>query len=233
MPPKRSARKAAKKTAANNGEDSLCSKSQHLCDGCAAPVQEGEALFCSSCNICLHRYCAGIPRSHYPSISSSFICIACSMAANKAVISELRGEIAALKAELLETRSALKEIQLKSCDALPTKGSNLRSVNRAIPSQSFSEAVRNTHATGARAALHQPNVNIPQGSKPSPSHGPATGKVLVEGARRIWGTMKASSISATQGTICKLTSLKDKLQIKRKTKALTNNKLTWWFVIHG
>ena len=45
--------------------------------------------------------------------------------------------------------------------------------------------------------------------------------------------MKASSISAIQGTICKLTSLKDKLQIKRKTKALTNNKLTWWFVIHG
>lgn len=55
---------------------------------------------------------------------------------------------------------------------------------------------------------------------------------MVEGARRIWGTLKNFPSTAVLGAISKLTEVKDSLQIRRKFKKLTGNKMLWWFVIH-
>ena len=60
----------------------------------------------------------------------------------------------------------------------------------------------------------------------------SSGKVVVEGARRIWGTLKNFPSTAVLGAISKLTEVKDSLQIRRKFKKLTGNKMLWWFVIH-
>ena len=57
-------------------------------------------------------------------------------------------------------------------------------------------------------------------------------KIKVDGARRIWNTMPTCSARAVATTIAKLVPTKLDLQVKRKTKRLTN-KTIWWFVVHG
>ena len=55
----------------------------------------------------------------------------------------------------------------------------------------------------------------------------------MDGARRVWGAFSHCTLTAIQNAIAKLTSIKGKLNVKRKTKVSTNNKSVWWFVIHG
>ena len=45
--------------------------------------------------------------------------------------------------------------------------------------------------------------------------------------------MKNCTTTAITGAIFKLTSVRSSLRVKRKDKALRNNKSAWWFVIHG
>ena len=82
----------------------------HCCDGCAAEIPEAEALKCKVCGMWLHRYCAGIPTSYFTTIAASFVCAACSLTASNSVILELRGEINALKAEIIELRAAMEDV---------------------------------------------------------------------------------------------------------------------------
>ena len=58
---------------------------------------------------------------------------------------------------------------------------------------------------------------------------------VVNGARRIWGTLKSASAHTVQNTIVKLSKRSDanSLQVKHKYKILQNGKCLWWFVIHG
>ena len=101
----------------------------------------------------------------------------------------------------------------------------------SAPQRSFSDAVRVKH-TGARPqAHHRPVMQEPR-SRPQPNHA-RPGKVLVQGARKIWGTMKNCTIAAVLGAISKLTPSISNLRVKRKYKSLSNNKIAWWFIIHG
>ena len=59
------------------------------------------------CTTCYHAVCAGVPRSRFADISSTFVCIPCSLSFNNTIVTELKSEIAALKAEKVELKTAL------------------------------------------------------------------------------------------------------------------------------
>ena len=62
-----------------------------------------------------------------------------------------------------------------------------------------------------------------------------TEKVVVEGARRLWGTHQETVCTAVRKAICRLChnySSTQQLRIRQKTKSLPNNRLIWWFVLH-
>ena len=55
-------------------------------------------------------------------------------------------------------------------------------------------------------------------------------KIPVEGARRVWGTLKVTTTNAVKSVICSVASLK----FKRKTVCDNAGQLKrWWFVMHG
>ena len=108
MPPKkRPAKSQPSQVERNDDKDVSDASKQGVCDGCLDIVAEKDALKCSSCNVWLHCYCAGIPRSHLERIASSFVCAACSLTANRTVATEIKNEISALKVEIQELKEAL------------------------------------------------------------------------------------------------------------------------------
>ena len=184
-----------------------------------------------------------MPQSHYSVLSSTatFICLVCAYKTNEASQQALRGEIAALKAELQELRAALKDCQQSVIAPIAAEISDLRSEVQhnknaktlpSAPQRSFSDAVRGKR-TGARPQAH--HRSVPQEPRPRPQlKGHARpGKVLVQGARKIWGTMINCTTAAVLGAISKLTPSISNLRVKRKYKSLSNNKIAWWFIIHG
>ena len=113
MPPKlpRKTRKATNNSGSSSAAESESVK--RTCDGCTDTKSKEEALNCSVCKVWLHCYCAGVPRSRFADISSTFVCIPCALSLNNTVVTELRGEIAALKAEIVELRTALDSANKK------------------------------------------------------------------------------------------------------------------------
>ena len=205
-----------------------------------------------------HRYCAGVPHSHLAIVSPCFTCIACTMKANETTVSELREEVAALKAEITLLKTTLRETQ----QAVAAKPTVMYSTVASRPSRSRSTAnskhdapprSRRAAARGGRAN-NQPNAretttgvrankeskstqqgNRQPGTRSTQESGAshrAVKRVIVEGARRIWGTMKACPPSVVLNTIAKVTEIKEELRIRRKSKNLSGNKLVWWFVLH-
>ena len=84
------------------------------CGGCSATfTQSDEKLLCTVCKVSLHRYCAGVPLSHYPPLSTSnaFVCLVCTNKVNELARKELRAEIDSLKTEVQVLRQALKDFQ--------------------------------------------------------------------------------------------------------------------------
>ena len=136
--------------ASNNGSSSRAAEAefeQLICDGCTDTLTKEEALSCSISKVWLHCYCAGVPRSRFADISSMFVCIPCSLSFNNTVMMELRSEIAALKAEIVELKSALNSTvtDLCLCSVSSVKSSNamcimwlLTSLMRLTPFQTVS-----------------------------------------------------------------------------------------------
>ena len=55
-------------------------------------------------------------------------------------------------------------------------------------------------------------------------------RVLVEGVRRVWGTLKATSTTAVASTLQKLTTVGNQITVRKKTRSDTNR---WWFLLKG
>ena len=86
-------------------------------NGCALDAQEPSPRK-KNCFAPLVKYgyiaIAQESRGHHASISSSFICVACSLKASQATIAELRDEICSLKAELSSLKNTLSDVQQRS-----------------------------------------------------------------------------------------------------------------------
>ena len=239
MPPRKVKSGGKNKSSAKQStiSDTQARRCQHSCDGCAETISVGdtEALNCCMCKVWLHRYCAGIPQSRCAAIASSFICTACSILANSSIVVELRSEIAALKAEVSELRSALNTANQKlenvlSQDEAPA--ARQTASNNTIKLSLHPRSKRRIHP-------HRNNINHPQ-PLCATSIGLATTqrklRIPVEGKRKLWGTRKTTTAADIIHTINSQTSIKTGLDVKRKYKSRPGNPHAvskWWYVISG
>ena len=238
MPPKRSRLQTAKgnrnrsaSNASSKSNENSTTNEKQVCDGCESVALAADSLHCCVCGAWLHRYCAGVPRRHYSTLaSSSFTCIVCSQTENLKVQAGLRDEISVLKSELAELRVAVQILQQKSIGPV-----NLQTAQRRTGRPTYSEAAKVAVGPSSQRIANR-NRNSTATSRPphrQQDRRSTTGRVPVVGARRVWGAYAFCTPAVIQSAIAKLTTIEVKLQIKRKTKVLPNNKSMWWFVIHS
>ena len=190
--------------------------------------------------------CAGVPLSHYPSLSTSnsFVCLVCTNKVNELARKELRAEIDALKTEVQALRQALNDSQDRHesemkpvVDELAELRASIQKSNdQSIPrvqQRTFSDVVSESRSLPAKTNYRPSRRERTARTPRSPREPATTGKVIVQGARRVWGTMKSCTSAAISGAISKLTTVSANLRVKRKFRTLHDNKSAWWFVIHG
>ena len=91
---------------------------RETCDLCCNSIQKDQdSLKCEGdCGCIVHRYCAGVTKTHYDALvknSTPSVCQFCSLKTTNAVIRQLQTEIESLKTEV----AALKELSMSSTDA--------------------------------------------------------------------------------------------------------------------
>ena len=55
----------------------------------------------------------------------------------------------------------------------------------------------------------------------------------VAGVRRIWGTLRGCSSKTVLTALQRLSTVADKVEVRRKFKKKKNNSVQWWFLIRG
>ena len=56
---------------------------------------------------------------------------------------------------------------------------------------------------------------------------------VVNGVRRVWGTMRGCSCRTVLSTLQKLSTVAVNLEVRRKYKKRGNSEVRWWFLIRG
>ena len=172
MPPK----KNKKTPTASRPNDT--SGSTKPCDGGAGSIPQDEALTCSRCHLSLHRYCAGIPKTHYAEVSLNFVYLACTQKTSDTIVSELKDEIAALKAEVLLLKSALVKTDAEAKQdkiALPESGPWVtvrRQVRRANTGkqQHYHQGPKGQQQIASREGTKRNSGQLPTGTEATSRH---------------------------------------------------------------
>ena len=184
-----------------------------------------------------------------------FLCLVCTQQVHNDEVSELKDTVAALKLEVLRLRDEMQKLTVTQTDhnmAMQTKsyaaatgaarvdevreranggrrgGRSGRGGRGVSSNRCASGGVGSVDVVGeGRCGGNDDEVEgvVKKSTK---------GREMVNGARRIWGTLKSASAYAVKNTLVKLSTCSDanKLQVKRKYKTLQNGKCMWWFVIH-
>ena len=197
------------------------------------------------CKVWLHRYCAGVPTSRFSDIAQSFVCIPCSLIANSSVVAELKNEVATLKAEVVQLRSALEIVNKKLEDTTAAQNKREREEWSTVVKRNPGRNVRRIQSTRtssgnrsdragsgdnptARSARRPRSADEDQRSRNN------QGRVMVPGVRRVWGTFKHTPAGAVAATLKKLTTTGDRLTIKRVFRRGTaEGRDRWWFHLLG
>ena len=175
-----------------------------VCVLCTKAIIEGkdEALMCKG-DICangwMHRYCAGMPTTHYKVLEKSpapFNCYLCSQQKQTATIEKMRSTIASLTAEVVELRAALESQKATGSTQTTT---SLRSGSQTGNGRSWSEVVRrgnqaNTHTSRrpprrTQASNRQNSSNNSRKNNENQTKKAPSNWIKVDGARKIWGTL--------------------------------------------
>ena len=199
----RKTKKAATSGSSTNAADSE-TESQLICDGCTNSIAMEEVLHSSICKVWLHCYSAGVPRSRFIDTSTTFVCIPCSLITNQSVVIELRGEIAALKAEIVELNTALETTKKKLDSANKKLEIISTSSSAGVVEAEWTAIVKKSAKQQKRVGNPTTTLSSSNAKQPTPSSCTAvsaaspslTGnaevkqvtKMKVSGARHIWGT---------------------------------------------
>ena len=197
----------------------------------------------------MHRYCAGLTRSHYRELStnsSPFVCLVCTQHLHKATVNGLHEVVDKLKAELVEvgellaTKSALDTECACTCkEAISNIQGDMQQLQSVVDSQSSSYAeivkrVDNSKQQQQSSRMkHRSGHNMNSAGLPHPLK--QSGKIKVEGSRKVWGTMRSTTAPAIINAIRSLSVVDvSKLIIRCKYKTSPTKRQTkWWFVIRG
>ena len=220
------------------------------CGICEQPIVDSkdQALFCEGkCKQWIHRFCAGVPLSWFATLSASpstpFHCYSCCYDKYTESVKCLTAEITMLKQEvcvLKDTVGNLNTMSTTSHDTLAAVGVAPERSRSHFSASELGWGVgsrgrgRGMRGRGGRVSLgregcHHDAQNVSR-NKRGPA-GTSPTKEKVEGAHIVWGTLSTCSAGAIQNTIKKVCAI-DSVQVKRKTKELSNGKVCWWFVLH-
>ena len=218
------------------------------CCICCQPISLGkdEALFCAGkCQQWLHRYCASVTVQHYKTINDNsvdFLCPSCCRDRYRDEINDLTNTVAAMKLEIAQLKETISRVSesVTSPQAAAPSLAKPRSYAAAIqdnpPSRSEGRRRRGRPAQRKEQTRSNPSPAGTSGSGQSESQQAThpTEKVIVKGARRLWGTHQETSSTAVRKAIGRLCHDYSSVQLKirRKTKTLPNNRHVWWFVLH-
>ena len=73
-----------------------------------------------------------------------------------------------------------------------------------------------------------PNSNTSPGG-----HGASENGQVVDGVRRVWGTIQGCSYRTVLSTLQRLTTVAENVEVRRKFKKRGNTEVRWWFLIRG
>ena len=214
------------------------------CVLCCKPIVEGkeEALMCEG-EICsnkwMHRYCAGVPTTHYKLLEESpepFCCYLCVQLKHAALVEEMKSTIASLTAEVVELRATLESEATRSSPGgqVQTSSGASQTIGR-----SWTEVVRHgtRRAENAGQGRRRPRRTQPannssssnrSGNSLNQANSNSAGannqqneaRVMVPGVRRVWGTKQDAPPAVVLQTIRQLTKTDSdkRLTVKRKFK---------------
>ena len=198
------------------------------------------------CDLCTGSYCAGLAKTQYEELvasSTPFVCLVCTQRLHKAEVLALQNELASLKSELVELRSTIANSSSPQLAPLAEHGKTSPSVNshgdelRALRedcscdkrwTKNYAKAAA-THPTRPKRGPASKRQSRPKGT-PSSNRGTTTtddspSKRMhaprqmekVEGARKMWGTLRTTTSSAVSSTLAKLTTIpQGELHVKCK-----------------
>ena len=228
------------------------------CVVCLGEIINGkhEAIFCDGqCKKWYHRGCASMSQELLASPGDNpFYCLLCSQALFKQQVSQLLAEIDCLKAELkvVPVMQASIETLKKEVADLRGRLSTAKDRDCCPPTRSYAKAAASkvshlkhhsnpkpvkTLNTAASTSNVQTQERSPVAMQATNSadhciKASSEAKTKVLGARRVWGTMRSATTYAVTSTLKKLTSVGNKLSVKRKSRPGNNSgKSAYWFVI--
>ena len=194
--------------------------------------------------------------------TKSFLCLVCTKQVHKDEIGELKNIVCTLKAEVQELRDKLQKLTVAGAKETAQNRAMLDKTYAAASRNAGVNEVRERASGGRRGGRSgrggrggrggsnsSGRGNVVNdgigGGKGEGQHGGSGDRVggatestkhreVVNGARRIWGTLRSASAHIVKSTIVKVSKISDdnNLQVKRKYKTLQNGRCKWWFVIH-
>ena len=154
-----------------------------------------EALLCEgSCNAWLHRYCAGVTVSQYAALQDSplpFFCTTCFQLKQAAVIKEMQEKIDSLTAEVIELRSNAKELRTALESATDVGRDSTEAPNQNVVSSDIK--------CRRKKAVNNKSCQATQEKSIKPQREQL--KQSVASARRIWGTLKTTTVRGVEKVI--------------------------------
>ena len=228
-------RRAKKGTRGQQDPNDICNV---CCDEISA--DRADALFCSGeCQRWLHRYCASVSVEQHKSIiansASPFLCPTCARSAHQREIEELSSAVSALKAELSQLKEAYSAISADLSNYRPTQPparttyAAKAATNNRKPAGKHPGTSSHNRREKRQAQPNSGNANTNTSGSGNRTHAKSE-RVVVQGVRRIWGTLKSASTTAVASTLSKLTTLGTQLTVKKKVNPRGNH---WWFLVRG
>ena len=255
MPPKKTAAKKAiarkagvsgSPTSRGCGTSGSGTTRSATCGICEQLIIDGkeQALFCEGvCKQWIHRYCAGVPLSWFTTLSESstaFQCYSCCQTKHAETVEGLSTQIELLKHDVCELKETVRNLTA-SCNVPCDTQQIIHNDAPVFPPPSQLDVVNGGNARGewkrrrggTRGRGGGRGRGVRMGLGTGSQENSSAGKVRVEGARRVWGTMKVTSSSTLKHGISRVFSVSD-LQIKRKTILDNAGEVKrWWFVVHA
>ena len=215
----------------------MCSKcieeTSETCDGEDALVCEG------SCQRSYNHWCVGVCRELCQPLTESsepFLCHLCTSRKQQGVILELQENVRALSAEVLQLKTVVEALQKESEATLETKSSMVITRDCELPwNVVVAKKKDNKGKISAQMSESSRSKNTTPGLKYSDSKKPL--RACVKMARKIWGTLKSTTVMGVTNTLKVLGKVPfGAVTIKRVYKtAISYSKriVRWWFVVRG
>ena len=120
------------------------------------------------------------------------------------------------------------KFQQQPCSIDQTKAQNFRA-NRHSPRwlnvKSLTTAQQPDQGQSSSAVQNLESAREPKSVPPETEE--------VDGVRRVWGTMRGCSSGTILTTLQKLSTVAERVEVRRKFKKRKNNTTQWWFLIRG